>query len=88
MYIFYWRIQIDDMGDANILLKFREKKRTKRERELYLVTFFLDLSCITKHPFNQSNEKLTKNKINIFFMVGTGLANFVYLCTLSRKLNS
>lgn len=79
---------MDDMGDANILLKFREKKRKKRERELYLVTFFLDLSCITKHPFNQSNEKLTKNKINIFFMVGTGLANFVYLCTLSRKLNS
>lgn len=57
---------MDDMGDANILLKFREKKRKKRERELYLVTFFLDLSCITKHPFNQSNEKLTKNKINIF----------------------
>lgn len=79
---------MDDMGDANILLKFREKKRKKREGELYLVTFFLDLSCITKHPFNQSNEKLTKNKINIFFMVGTGLANFVYLCTLSRKLNS
>lgn len=79
---------MDDMGDANILLKFREKKRKKREKELYLVTFFLDLSCITKHPFNQSNEKLTKNKINIFFMVGTGLANFVYLCTLSRKLNS
>lgn len=79
---------MDDMGDANILLKFREKKRKKRERELYLVTFFLDLSCITKHPFNQSNEKLTKNKINIFFMFGTGLANFVYLCTLSRKLNS
>lgn len=79
---------MDDMGDANILLKFREKKRKKRERELYLVTFFLDLSCITKHPFNQSNEKLTKNKINIFFIVGTGLANFVYLCTLSRKLNS
>lgn len=79
---------MDDMGDANILLKFREKKRKKRERELYLVTFFLDLSCVTKHPFNQSNEKLTKNKINIFFMVGTGLANFVYLCTLSRKLNS
>lgn len=79
---------MDDMGDANILLKFREKKRKKRERELYLVTFFLDLSCITKHPFNQSNEKLTKNKINIFFMIGTGLANFVYLCTLSRKLNS
>lgn len=79
---------MDDMGDANILLKFREKKRKKRERELYLVTFFLDLSCITKHPFNQSNEKLTKNKINIFFMVGTGLANCVYLCTLSRKLNS
>lgn len=79
---------MDNMGDANILLKFREKKRKKRERELYLVTFFLDLSCITKHPFNQSNEKLTKNKINIFFIVGTGLANFVYLCTLSRKLNS
>lgn len=80
---------MDDMGDANILLKFREKKtKEERERELYLVTFFLDLSCITKHPFNQSNEKLTKNKINIFFMVGTGLANFVYLCTLSRKLNS
>lgn len=79
---------MDDMGDANILLKFREKKNERRERELYLVTFFLDLSCITKHPFNQSNEKLTKNKINIFFMVGTGLANFVYLCTLSRKLNS
>lgn len=79
---------MDDMGDANILLKFREKKRKRRERELYLVTFFLDLSCFTKHPFNQSNEKLTKNKINIFFMVGTGLANFVYLCTLSRKLNS
>lgn len=79
---------MDDMGDANILLKFREKKRKKRERELYLVTFFLDLSCVTKHPFNQSNEKLTKNKINIFFIVGTGLANFVYLCTLSRKLNS
>lgn len=78
---------MDDMGDANILLKFREKK-TKEERELYLVTFFLDLSCVTKHPFNQSNEKLTKNKINIFFIVGTGLANFVYLCTLSRKLNS
>lgn len=33
---------MDDMGDANILLKFREKKRKKRERELYLVTFFLD----------------------------------------------
>lgn len=79
---------MDDMGDANILLKFREKKRKKRERELYLVTFFLELSCVTKHPFNQSNEKLTKNKINIFFVVGTGLANFVYLCTLSRKLNS
>lgn len=79
---------MDDMGDANILLKFREKKRKKRERELYLVTFFIELSCVTKHPFNQSNEKLTKNKINIFFMVGTGLANFVYLCTLSRKLNS
>lgn len=79
---------MDDMGDANILLKFREKKRKKRERELYLVTFFLELSCVTKHPFNQSNEKLTKNKINIFFIVGTGLANFVYLCTLSRKLNS
>lgn len=80
---------MDDMGDANILLKFREKKtKEERERELYLVTFFLDLSCVTKHPFNQSNEKLTKNKINIFFMVGTGLANFVYLCTLSRKLNS
>lgn len=79
---------MDDMGDANILLKFREKKRKKRERELYLVTFFLDLSCVTKHPFNQSNEKLTKNKINIFFIVGTSLANFVYLCTLSRKLNS
>lgn len=79
---------MDDMGDANILLKFREKKRKKRERELYLVTFFLDLSCITKHPFNQSNEKLTKNKINIFFIVGTGLGHFVYLCTLSRKLNS
>lgn len=79
---------MDDMGDANILLKFREKKRKKRERELYLVTFFLDLSCVTKHPFNQSNEKLTKNKINILFIVGTGLANFVYLCTLSRKLNS
>lgn len=80
---------MDDMEDANILLKFREKKtKEERERELYLVTFFLDLSCITKHPFNQSNEKLTKNKINIFFMVGTGLANFVYLCTLSRKLNS
>lgn len=48
---------MDDMGDANILLKFREKKkRKKRERELYLVTFFLDLSCVTKHPFNQSNE--------------------------------
>lgn len=58
---------MDDMGDANILLKFREKKtKEERERELYLVTFFLDLSCVTKHPFNQSNEKLTKNKINIF----------------------
>lgn len=58
---------MDDMEDANILLKFREKKtKEERERELYLVTFFLDLSCITKHPFNQSNEKLTKNKINIF----------------------
>lgn len=80
---------MDDMGDAISFWNF-EKKKTKeeRERELYLVTFFLDLSCITKHPFNQSNEKLTKNKINIFFMVGTGLANFVYLCTLSRKLNS
>lgn len=46
----------------------REKKneRRERERELYLVTFFLDLSCVTKHPFNQSNEKLTKYKINIF----------------------
>lgn len=80
---------MDDMGDAISFWNFeRKKKRKKRERELYLVTFFLDLSCITKHPFNQSNEKLTKNKINIFFMVGTGLANFVYLCTLSRKLNS
>lgn len=80
---------MDDMGDANILLKFREKKtKEERERELYLVTFLLDLSCVTKYPFNQSNEKLTKNKINIFFIVGTGLANFVYLCTLSRKLNS
>lgn len=79
---------MDDMGDANILLKFREKK-TKEERERVIFSYiFLDLSCITKHPFNQSNEKLTKNKINIFFMVGTGLANFVYLCTLSRKLNS
>lgn len=58
---------MDDMGDANILLKFREKKtKEERERELYLVAFFLDLSCVTKHPFNQSNEKLTKNKINIF----------------------
>lgn len=58
---------MDDMGDANILLKFREKKtKEERERELYLVTFFLDLSCVTKHPFNQSNEKLTKYKINIF----------------------
>lgn len=66
----------------------REKKTRERERELYLVTFFLDLSCVTKHPFNQSNEKLTKYKINIFFIVGTCLANFVYLCTLSRKLNS
>lgn len=48
---------MDDMGDANILLKFREKKtKEERERELYLVTFFLDLSCVTKHPFNQSNE--------------------------------
>lgn len=45
----------------------REKKtKEERERELYLVTFFLDLSCVTKHPFNQSNEKLTKYKINIF----------------------
>lgn len=36
---------MDDMGDANILLKFREKKtKEERERELYLVTFFLDLS--------------------------------------------
>lgn len=42
------------------------EKNERRERELYLVTFFLDLSCITKHPFNQSNEKLTKYKINIF----------------------
>lgn len=81
---------MDDMGDAISFWNFERKKKTKeeRERELYLVTFFLDLSCVTKHPFNQSNEKLTKNKINIFFMVGTGLANFVYLCTLSRKLNS
>lgn len=81
---------MDDMGDAISFWNFERKKneRRERERELYLVTFFLDLSCVTKHPFNQSNEKLTKNKINIFFMVGTGLANFVYLCTLSRKLNS
>lgn len=59
---------MDDMGDANILLKFREKKRKKRERErvIFSYIFFLDLSCVTKHPFNQSNEKLTKNKINIF----------------------
>lgn len=47
--------------------KTRERVRERqRERELYLVTFFLDLSCVTKHPFNQSNEKLTKYKINIF----------------------
>lgn len=60
---------MDDMGDANILLKFREKK-TKEERERVIFSyFFLDLSCITKHPFNQSNEKLTKNKINIFLQL-------------------
>lgn len=48
----------------------REKKtKEERERELYLVTFFLDLSCVTKHPFNQSNEKLTKYKINIFLQL-------------------
>lgn len=58
---------MDDMGDAISFWNFeRKKKRKKRERELYLVTFFLDLSCVTKHPFNQSNEKLTKYKISIF----------------------
>lgn len=58
---------MDDMGDANILLKFREKKtKEERERVIFSYIFFLDLSCVTKHPFNQSNEKLTKNKINIF----------------------
>lgn len=50
---------MDDMGDAISFWNF-EKKNERRERELYLVTFFLDLSCVTKHPFNQSNEKLTK----------------------------
>lgn len=66
----------------------RKKTKEERERVIFSYIFFIDLSCVTKHPFNQSNEKLTKNKINIFFIVGTGLANFVYLCTLSRKLNS
>lgn len=48
----------------------REKKNERRERErervIFSYIFFLDLSCVTKHPFNQSNEKLTKYKINIF----------------------
>lgn len=43
------------------------KKNERRERERVIFScIFLDLSCVTKHPFNQSNEKLTKNKINIF----------------------
>lgn len=59
---------MDDMGDAISFWNF-ERKKTKEERERERVIFsciFLDLSCVTKHPFNQSNEKLTKYKINIF----------------------
>lgn len=42
---------MDDMGDANILLKFREKKRKKKERELYLVTFFFRFKLCHKTSF-------------------------------------
>lgn len=43
---------MDDMGDANILLKFREKKtKEERERELYLVTFFLRFKLYHKTSF-------------------------------------
>lgn len=44
---------MDDMGDANILLKFREKKneRRERERELYLVTFFFRFKLCHKTSF-------------------------------------
>lgn len=42
---------MDDMGDAISFWNFEREKneRRERERELYLVTFFLDLSCVTKH---------------------------------------
>lgn len=43
---------MDDMGDANILLKFREKKtKEERERELYLVTFFFRFKLCHKTSF-------------------------------------
>lgn len=60
---------MDDMGGAISFWNFERKKneRRERERERVIISYiFLDLSCVTKHPFNQSNEKLTKNKINIF----------------------
>lgn len=79
---------MDDMGDAISFWNF-ERKKTKEERERVIFSYiFFRFKLCHKTSFNQSNEKLTKNKINIFFIVGTGLANFVYLCTLSRKLNS
>lgn len=80
---------MDDMGDAISFWNFERKKNEReRERELYLVTFFFRFKLCHKTSFQPVKWKLTKNKINIFFIVGTGLANFVYLCTLSRKLNS
>lgn len=46
---------MDDMGDAISFWNF--EKKTKEERERVIFSYiFLDLSCVTKHPFNQSNE--------------------------------
>lgn len=43
---------MDDMGDVIFFWNFEKKKWKKRERELYLVIFFLDLSCVIKYFFN------------------------------------
>lgn len=58
---------MDDMGDAISFWNFERKKNERRERERVIFSYiFFRFKLCHKTSFNQSNEKLTKYKINIF----------------------